>query len=348
MELLESRIDEIPADHLTRIEDLLTNQGGNCRPPIPDFLAACWWAQHGMRVFPQRSNKVPLIRSPHPAGSPERVLCKGNCGQDGHGHLDATTDLDHIRFWARKYGMNWGGLAGRLPDGFIDIEDDPRHGGDALIRQWHDTYGPLPATLEIISGRGDGGRHRIFSVPTDLKLHGHRLGGTGVDLKDHNGAVRLPPSLHLANFRPYLLVPQPVSPSPGWLLALLLADPEPKGASAASATEFRDSIADWFCKTASWSDLLAAHDWLCVAGDGDSDGSRWQHPGATCESSASIANGCLFVFSPNTKFKPTDFGDAHGYTKFRAYAVLEHGGDMKTAAKVLREDRKAGNWSCRT
>ena len=193
------------------------------QPRIPDFLVACWWAEHGVRVFPQLPNKAPMIRSPHSRGSRERVTCKGACGQDGHGHLDATVDLDRIRSWGRTYGVGWGGVAGRLAEGFIDIEFDPRHGGDTHLRQLQDIHGPLPKTLEIVSGRGDGGRHRIFSVPVGLKLDGHRLRGTGVDLKDHNGAVRLPPSAHHVNFRNYRLVSRPIVPAPGWLLALLLA-----------------------------------------------------------------------------------------------------------------------------
>lgn len=341
-DLLVGRLDAIPADEVTRIEDLLTQRIQHFYPYVSSFLAACWWAQHGMRVFPQLPTKVPLIRSPHPTGSAERVTCKRACGQDGHGHLDATTDLDRIRSWARKHGFGWGGIAGRLPEGLIDIEDDPRHGGDVYIRQLQDTYGPLPKTLEIISGRGDGGRHRIFSVPTGLPLSGRRLRGTGVDLKDHNGAVRLPPSTHHVNFQPYLLVSRPVAPAPAWLLALLLAEPKHNDSSVACAAGRRESIADRYCATASWNDLLTAHNWLCVAGDGDSDGSRWRHPDATSESSASIAHGCLFVFSPNTDFAATDSGDAHGYTKFRAYALLEHGGDMKAAAQVLLHEMRAG------
>ena len=33
-------------------------------------------------------------------------------------------------------------------------------------------------------------------------------------------------------------------------------------------------------------------------------------------------------------------GEPHGYSKFAAYAVLDHGGDMSAAAKTLR--RKGG------
>jgi hypothetical protein len=44
----------------------------------------------------------------------------------------------------------------------------------------------------------------------------------------------------------------------------------------------------------------------------------------------------LFVYSPNTPFTVTTPGDPHGYTRFRAYAVLEHGGDLSAAARALR------------
>lgn len=306
-DFLEGRIHEIPAHHCERIEDALTQRVKHFFPHIPDFLAAWWWAEHGMRVFPQQPNKAPLIRSPHPRGSRERVMCKRACGQDGHGHLDATIDRDHLRSWGRTYGLGWGGFAGRLGEGFFDIEDDPRHGGHLFLERLQAEHGALPPTLEIISGRGDGGRHRIYSAPPTLKLDGHRLAGTGVDFKDHNGATRLPPSPHHANSQPYLLVPRPVVSAPCWLLALLLADPKRKEASVPRGGS-RDSVADWFCERASWSDLLTAHNWVCVAGDGDADGSRWRHPDATADSSASIAHGHLFVFSTSCGFEPTSPG----------------------------------------
>jgi hypothetical protein len=43
------------------------------------------------------------------------------------------------------------------------------------------------------------------------------------------------------------------------------------------------------------------------------------------------------VFTPNTVFEETEEGGPHGYTRFRAYAVLYHDGDMSAAAQTLRE-----------
>ena len=48
-----------------------------------------------------------------------------------------------------------------------------------------------------------------------------------------------------------------------------------------------------------------------------------------------MRNGCLFVWSTNTPFDISEPGYPKSYTKFRAYAVLEHNGDMSAAARAL-------------
>jgi len=338
--------DTIPQWGVALIEDVLSGMTTEGIAPgfgsPPTLLYATWWAQHGWAVFPQSPNKVPRIPNPHPKGSVERVQCKGACGHDGHGDLDATTDFEHLRSWHQRLGGSWGGIAARLPQGLIDLDIDPRHGGDLHLATLEADYGPLPSTLEIISGRCDGGKHLIYQVPPGLVLDGHRLLGTGVDLKDHRGAVRLPPSTHHVTFMPYRLVPRAIASAPAWLLTLLLADPKNPVKHVAKQS---DSLADWFAETATWNDLLTEHGWVCTSGDGDSDGSRWRRPGANEDrSSASIIYGRLFVFSTSTEFEPTAWGDPHGYTKFRAYTALEHNGDMRVAATALRAEKEAGLW----
>ena len=56
------------------------------------------YGRGGYEVFPLRG-KVPAIANPHPPGSYQREHCKGECGLDGHGVLDATTDVDRILAW---------------------------------------------------------------------------------------------------------------------------------------------------------------------------------------------------------------------------------------------------------
>jgi hypothetical protein len=67
------------------------------------------------------------------------------------------------------------------------------------------------------------------------------------------------------------------------------------------------------------------------------DGARWLHQDATSDCSATVRHGCLFVYSKNTPFEVTEAGVPCGYTRFRAYAVLDHGGDLPSAARAMRD-----------
>jgi hypothetical protein len=60
------------------------------------------------------------------------------------------------------------------------------------------------------------------------------------------------------------------------------------------------------------------------------------HPTATAKWSATIRHGLLFAYSTNTPFAVTEAGNAKGYTKFRAHAVLNHDGDLSAAARALK------------
>jgi hypothetical protein len=100
---------------------------------------------------------------------------------------------------------------------------------------------------------------------------------------------------------------------------------------------FGGSIADRFTETATWAEILMPHGWACrLDPDPEADGARWVHPTATAKWSATIKYELLFVYSTNTPFDVTSAGEAHGYTKFRAYAVLNHHGDLSAAARALK------------
>ncbi len=138
---------------------------------------------------------------------------------------------------------------------------------------------------------------------------------------------------------PYRWQLAPIAKAPYWLRTLLLPEvkpqPTPVRPQGGVWDQFTgDSIADAYSARTSWREVLVG--WTCVRGDGDSDGSAWRHPTATSQLSATVKNGCLFSYSPNAPFEITEAGDPHGYTKFRAYAILHHGGDLSAAARQLR------------
>lgn len=98
---------------------------------------------------------------------------------------------------------------------------------------------------------------------------------------------------------------------------------------------------DWFNRTATWAEVLEPHGWTWVF---EHNGEAyWRRPGKAHGQSATTnyaGNDTLKVFSSSTEFDTETT-----YTKFAAFAVLEHNGDYTAAAKALadempREDKR--------
>lgn len=132
-----------------------------------------------------------------------------------NGLKDATTDPEQVeRWWIRWPDAMIGGL---VPDGLTVLDIDPRNGGsDAALA---DTFGHLPDTLSVLSGRNDGGCHLYYRTPDGLKITSTRL-PRGVDLRQGGKAYCiLPPSLHPATGQPYIWANER---PPAWLPAAAL------------------------------------------------------------------------------------------------------------------------------
>ena len=171
------------------------------RIPWRDNLtAALAYCEAGFEIIPLwPASKFPALASPHPVGSSERGRCKGECGQLGHGFHDASSDAERAsEIWGARPDY---GIAVRPAPGMIVLDVDPRHGGRSALNRLEGAYGPLPETMTVISGRGDGGRHLWFDNvhgPVRQKL------GPGLDLLAHDrSAVTMPPSLHAETLDEY-------------------------------------------------------------------------------------------------------------------------------------------------
>lgn len=278
------------------------------------------------------NGKIPLIPNPHPMGSSARAACRGECGQLGHGLFDATDNLTVVSLlWTRYPGSN---IGARIPEGTLMIDVDPRHGGLESWAALQNRYGEFPECLTTISGRGDGGVHVYIRRPPGM-ITSRRL-GPGIDLKTSNGYAVMPPSIHPNTGLPYVAVDGRVVAPPKWFANLVIERPtELKSRRTHRARFSSPNATDSMSESLSWAAVLAPHGWECVDLASDEDGSRWLHPSATSACSATIRHGCLFVYSPNTPFEVTEPGKPRGYTKFRAYAVLNHRGDRGAAARAL-------------
>jgi hypothetical protein len=299
------------------------------------------YAAVGYEVFPLRG-KLPFGNCPacEPRSPSYRPHEAAECSHElCHGLYAATSDPGRVgRWWGRWPQSN---IGVRVPASLLVLDVDPRHGGLGRLAELEREHGLLPATRVSVSGRGDGGQHRWFLHP-DGRLSAARL-GAGVDLKTHAGYVLLPPSRHPATGQPYRWVEPILEPAGLPTDWRRLLTPAPAAAAAGDrrpslpAPARKGSVAEAFNQATSWPQVLGPHGWTCPDPDADADGARWRHPGATNPKSATIRHGLLFVYSQATPFQPTEAGAPRGYSRFHAYAVLEHGGDLRAAARALRE-----------
>ena len=139
--------------------------------------AALAYASKGIPVFPcAPRGKVPLVIK---------------------GFKDATTKPEIIRAWFSRWpAANIAIPTGEL-SGWAVVDIDPRHGGDVSLDRLISENGPVPDTLESLTG--GGGRHLIFRwEPGFNNSAGTAKGGIapGIDSRGLGGYIIAPPSLH--------------------------------------------------------------------------------------------------------------------------------------------------------
>lgn len=192
--------------------------------------AALRYAALGFRVFPVAPrDKVPLLTGAHPEGDPLHGRCKGECGKDGHGCHDGTTDEGKIRaWWAEHQYANIGVSTGKA-SGLWVLDLDGEDGINSM------------AALESENGRvenapqvetGGGGSHLWFAHDPRARQGARIL--PGVDARTDGGYVVAPPSIH-PNGLPYgwLHGIEPtarLAAAPEWLISVVK---KPKRAPAA-------------------------------------------------------------------------------------------------------------------
>lgn len=102
------------------------------------------------------------------------------------------SEPDVTEWFHRWPDANIGIVTGEISN-LIVLDIDPKHGGDVALEHLEKKFGPLPPTVEAITG--GGGRHLYFAHPIGLTRNRAGL-AQGIDLRGDGGYIVAPPSVH--------------------------------------------------------------------------------------------------------------------------------------------------------
>jgi Bifunctional DNA primase/polymerase, N-terminal len=196
----------------------MTARGGR------NLRQALAYACHGWPVFPVKpGGKEPALPSAHGRGEP---ACTGECGHEGHGFHDATTDPERIRaWWAADLSRNVG-LATGCPG--PDVVDVDNHGRDANgFAAWNAARreGLVARPLAMVQ-TPSGGLHAYFNGTEQASA---KLRQAHMDLQARGAYVVAPHSM--VGGRPYVVVARQPSPATAdFAVIKALVQPEPERA----------------------------------------------------------------------------------------------------------------------
>jgi putative DNA primase/helicase len=202
------------------------NKNGNGRhAPNPLLDAALGYVRRGWRALP--------LHWPDPA-KPSGCSCRDpECSKPAkhpywvkgtleHGCNSATTDETLLRDWWRRAPNANCGIATGEASGLWVLDVDVDKGGDETLAALERRHGPLPETVEQITG--SGGRHLLFSWVPGLKNDVEFL--PGLDVRTDGGLIVAAPSIHVNGRRYALEVDHhpdevTIAPAPDWLIDLI-------------------------------------------------------------------------------------------------------------------------------
>ncbi len=192
------------------------------------------------------------------------------------------------------------------------------------------------------------GNQKLAKIPGDEP---HRL-KTVIETRGEGGLVIVSPShgaVHPSG-KPYVLLQggvatiQTISAAERQVLFAVARRfdtmPPPAPFASSQTPSLRQSLpreetrrpGDLYNERVSWAEVLGPYGWTQLS-TRDEEG-YWQRPGKEGPGISASTNyhgsDLLYVFSTSTVFEA-----GRGYSKFAAYAILEHGGDFSAAAKAL-------------
>lgn len=214
----------------------------NARPGQSQDLqaAAHGYAAVGWPVFPLApGSKLPAIPTAHPnePGSP----CRGECGREGHGVYDATTDPAKIsRWWETNPRFNVGIATGAPGPDVVDVDVKPD--GQTGVAAWRRLQGAgLVARPQGVVRTPGSGFHAYYR---GTEQGNGRLPQHHIDFRSKGGYVVAPPSSDARGSYVVVRHERPSGTTVSWSAVRELLDPPQRHASAQAAAGERDADLD--------------------------------------------------------------------------------------------------------
>ena len=149
--------------------------------------AAVDYARRGWPVFPV-----------HGAADGECTCGDPTCTSPGkhprthRGFKNATTNVKQIELWWKQHpDSNIGVPTG--PKTFFALDVDPQHGGEFSLDDLVARHGPLPDTVQSLTG--GGGVHHLFRCPPGTPCSVSKV-APGIDVRGVGGYIVVSPSMH--------------------------------------------------------------------------------------------------------------------------------------------------------
>ena len=264
-----------------------------------------------------------------------------------HTYQEQWPTLDEITQWYTDTSITGiGVVCGQVSGNLECIDFDRKEAYEEFVDR-----AQLAGLSELVDRIEDGylestpkGMHwlwRCSEISHNVKLANNDQDETLIEIRGEGGYVIVAPTsgtVHPTG-EPYTLLQGSIETIPTVTpeerqLLLDLARSLDKNARRADlqAPEEQSRPGDHFNSESTWSDVLVPAGWKeMYTRDGVI---YWQRPGKTVGASATTNyadTDLLYVFTSSTEFDPNT-----AYSKFGAYAVLEHEGDHSRAAAALR------------
>jgi hypothetical protein len=102
-------------------------------------------------------------------------------------------EADEVKGWFRRWPETNLGIVTGVISGLVVIDVDPQHEGKKSLAKLEKKHGPLPPTIESLTG--GGGQHLYFSHP-GIRTPNKAGLEPGIDIRGDGGYIVAPPSLH--------------------------------------------------------------------------------------------------------------------------------------------------------